>query len=417
MPLTAAGASGIEIDATKCPDELWVSFHRARPRPLASCRSCGQTMHAKVSSQGLRFFAHDRLSPGCPSAGETADHRILKSTLAEAIRGFGWTAELEAQPAAGDVGGWRADVLASSNSGRRIGFEVQLAAMTVAEGRDRTAKYAVDNVEVIWITTKDAHWLMAIPGIKLSGIGSQDAYGSGAPVLLERGAAHLECPSGWIGATSWKPAGPKEFKPFLEAFLSGCEIALEVGWLSESINYGRGQRFIDHDAAIAFVSRQEMLRRDEIRAAIEMRSRAEAERAARQLAKDEEHARNRQALIQRQRRVLAQAVEAAREATAINEAVWVGVPPLHWDAKRPARFEQVKSSEKTGYGLPVWIGPAKDNLKLWAIVCPVASRVSPGLGSSWRRRGTQVWVDSVAEAERIAHSLEWASGQLVIAPG
>ncbi|MAT07190.1 MAG: RNA methyltransferase, partial [Acidimicrobiaceae bacterium] len=53
-------------------------------------------MHAKVSKSGLRFFAHDRVSPDCPSNGETAAHRELKAVIAATARAIGLEAEIEA---------------------------------------------------------------------------------------------------------------------------------------------------------------------------------------------------------------------------------------------------------------------------------------------------------------------------------
>ena len=125
-------------------------------------------MQAKRSKLGLRFFAHDSETVGCPSMGETAAHLNLKSQLAQAARRCGWRAELEAMPKVGDVGGWRADVLATDPlSGTRVAFEVQLAPMTVVEGEERTAKYAADDVATFWVTTSTPWWLWRLPGFRI----------------------------------------------------------------------------------------------------------------------------------------------------------------------------------------------------------------------------------------------------------
>lgn len=63
---------------------------------------------------------------------------------------------IEAQPASGDHGGWRADVLAVTPDGKRFAFEAQLAAMTAAEGIERTERYQRDQIETVWFTTKNA---------------------------------------------------------------------------------------------------------------------------------------------------------------------------------------------------------------------------------------------------------------------
>ena len=130
MALTALGESAARIDAPFCSDAEWMSIYRVRPRPGLICRECGGTVHAKCSSQGLRFFAHDRATSGC-TAGESVQHMVSKIALAEAARALGWEAELES---AGPD--WRADVLMTTDLGRRVALEVQLSAMSLADGQD-----------------------------------------------------------------------------------------------------------------------------------------------------------------------------------------------------------------------------------------------------------------------------------------
>lgn len=91
MPLTATGPDGHDLDATDCPDSEWAEIHRRRPRVDLHCRGCGAPMHAKVSSAGSRFFAHDALNPICPSLGETPQHRELKRRIASIVRELGCT--------------------------------------------------------------------------------------------------------------------------------------------------------------------------------------------------------------------------------------------------------------------------------------------------------------------------------------
>lgn len=106
-------------------------------------------MHAKISKLGLRFFAHDAARHDCPLTGETADHRLLKSAIAAAVRQAGWTATLEAT---GPQGRWRADVLATSPDGaRRVAWEAQLARQHEDDTLARTERYAGDGVEVVWV--------------------------------------------------------------------------------------------------------------------------------------------------------------------------------------------------------------------------------------------------------------------------
>ncbi|MEU4218254.1 competence protein CoiA family protein [Actinoplanes sp. NPDC026623] len=151
MPLIAHASGGL-IDSTLADLGIgasWQSVHRVRPRVALCCTACGRSMHAKVSPLGLRFFAHDAAQRDCPLNGETAAHRLLKSAIAAAVRRAGWHAELEA---AGPGQRWRADVLAVSPDGsRRVAWEAQLAQQHVDETRARTARYAEDGVEVVWV--------------------------------------------------------------------------------------------------------------------------------------------------------------------------------------------------------------------------------------------------------------------------
>jgi competence protein CoiA len=107
------------------------------------------SLHAKVSQRGLRFFAHDAAHRDCPLAGETIEHRLLKSALAAAVRLTGWHAALEAT--APDRS-WRADVMATSPDGaRRAAWEAQLSRQHEDDTTARTARYAADGIEVIWV--------------------------------------------------------------------------------------------------------------------------------------------------------------------------------------------------------------------------------------------------------------------------
>ncbi|MFI1203571.1 competence protein CoiA [Streptomyces sp. NPDC020883] len=168
MPLTANLAAHGALDATE--PELgcflpWESIYRTRPRPALTCRDCEGPMHAKISSRGLRFFAHDRRSPYCASAGETEEHRILKRDLAQAAREAGCRAELEVTAA---HGGWRADVLVTAPHGRRTALEAQVSSASVDDILDRTRRYQDgDNVDVLWFTHRSARWLDHVPSAHL----------------------------------------------------------------------------------------------------------------------------------------------------------------------------------------------------------------------------------------------------------
>ena len=175
MPLTAMISDEL-IDATFCSSEVWGSFYRRRPRVEILCRGCSHHMHAKISSQGQPFFAHDKMQD-CPNTGESVEHLTLKRLFAESIREIGWTASLEATPGDSDAGGWRADVLAIDPSGsRRIAFEVQLSAMSIGEGRMRTDRYKQDQIETVWIANRRAAWLGHLLGIRTRAVGKKPPY-------------------------------------------------------------------------------------------------------------------------------------------------------------------------------------------------------------------------------------------------
>ncbi|WP_089000333.1 competence protein CoiA family protein [Micromonospora echinofusca] len=140
MTFVALHADRGRVDATL--DDLgcgwvWSEIHRRRPRVRLCCQQCDHPVHAKVSSGGLRFFAHDpERRPDCPAARETMEHHLLKLELATAVRSTGWRAELEAtRPGAQ----WRADVLAVSPDGcRTMAWEVQLSSITAEEIAEST---------------------------------------------------------------------------------------------------------------------------------------------------------------------------------------------------------------------------------------------------------------------------------------
>lgn len=124
-------------------------------------------MITKISRTGLRFFAHKAKPESCAMGGESPEHRRLKHRIAVLIRQLGFEAAVEAAPAPGDAGGWRADVLGVAPSGRRVAFEVQLAGMTVTEGQDRTDRYARDGIETVWVSTKHAARISALSSARL----------------------------------------------------------------------------------------------------------------------------------------------------------------------------------------------------------------------------------------------------------
>lgn len=167
MPLTAVHKDRGVLDATD--DDLgcgwsWDDVYRVRPRVVMSCRTCGHGLHAKVSSTGLRFFAHDRNAPACPGTGESVAHHLLKSVLIRAAREAGFDAQLEVD---GPGGRWRADVLVTAPGGRRIALEAQLSPISRNDVLERTRRFEVDQVEVCWFTDRQTRWLGSAPAVQI----------------------------------------------------------------------------------------------------------------------------------------------------------------------------------------------------------------------------------------------------------
>lgn len=167
--MTAMHSERGRIDATAADlgcGWAWTAIHRVRPRVLLACPECGHGVRAKKSHLGLRFFAHDPGAPTCGLAGESMEHRLLKLELAAAVRDAGWHAALEVP---GPGGHWRADVLAVSPDGMlRMAWEAQLSSITEDEIRERTERFAADDVMVCWVATQPRRWRGCVPSILLT---------------------------------------------------------------------------------------------------------------------------------------------------------------------------------------------------------------------------------------------------------
>src|SRR5664280_169582 len=388
MPLTALSEIEI-IDATACRDGVWSMIYRTRPRPKLLCRGCQQPVHAKISSRGLRFFAHDRSGPTCPSNGETPEHRYLKTQLAAAIRQAGWRAQIEAAPEPRDVGGWRADVLAiDPDSHRRIAFEVQLASMSNADGLERTTRYDRDTIAAVWITTHNPPWLWALPGFKLTEAHGEEVNHS-RPLEASRGLAVLD-------HGRWEPSQSVALDRVVSEVLAGQLVPYATNCLSEELSYGQKTRSLFHRNAVALVSTSD---------AEQDRRRIEVD--ARQAADDQRHRQAIKDLYERQGRVLFEAHNDAVGVIGFKEKVWIGVPsePLMHSADLAST--KAAGNEKTAQGAVLWLGLDRSNLRLFAVACPVASRITPGLAENWRQRNVRVYVADQREAVRIASALAW----------
>lgn len=172
----------------------WSLIYKVRPRVALRCTDCGYGVHAKVSARNLRHFAHDPGRPAdCAWLNESFEHHMLKLELVTRIRDVGWHAELEVRA---DDGSWRADVLASAHDGsRRMAWEAQLSPITNDDIRERTRRYADEQIDVCWVSPAESSvpWLSAVPAIRVQK--SQD----GRSLSIVDGVARFDFREGsWI---------------------------------------------------------------------------------------------------------------------------------------------------------------------------------------------------------------------------
>lgn len=132
---------GFRVEAPAAARDGWRPIAEAKLR--LTCPECGQRMVGRNGLRRIPHFAHFAGTSPCSwGKGETAEHLRLKWEVAEFIRSVvGWTADLEVR---NEAGSWRADVLAIRSDGRRIAVEVQLAAQTIDETRERTERFAAE---------------------------------------------------------------------------------------------------------------------------------------------------------------------------------------------------------------------------------------------------------------------------------
>jgi competence protein CoiA len=147
--------------------QRWDAVWKVRPTAPLTCDECGHPMYAKVSRNGLRFFAHAPDAPNCALALETLAHHLLKLELANAARDAGAQAELEVR---GPDGTWRADVLASDHGGTwQMALEAQLSPITAADITARTERMRADGVTSIWFSDQARPtWLGTVPSARLA---------------------------------------------------------------------------------------------------------------------------------------------------------------------------------------------------------------------------------------------------------
>lgn len=384
VPLTAL-SEGDLIDATVCSDDEFAQVHRVRPRAVLRCRECGASVHAKESKYGLRFFAHDRQQSGCTSAGESPEHRALKRWIADVVRRVGWAAYLEEGPRPGDVGGWRADLLAVNPGGtRRVAFEVQLASMTASEGAERTERYERDQIETVWITTRHAPWLLSIPSVRAIEFDAERA----SDPKVDRGL--VETASGWRQFENLHVS----LDSFIEGYLKSEIVPRRLRIYDEEYYYGDQQRSASHTPAHVFMTSEHSAEHD-----------ARERRFAEEIEREQVHQHNIRELARRQAALLPGVVDEAMRHAVEGDHLSVGIQtartrPQNWMPGHPA-----EGNEKTAFGIPVRLDRQDGSSKLFAVVCPVASRISSGLAWSWIKRGVRVYVEGEAEATRVANAV------------
>lgn len=384
MPLTANCRENI-IDATICSDDEFSRVYRVRPRAPLRCRECGAPVHAKESRYGLRFFAHDPKTSGCTGAGESPEHRALKRWIAGVVRRLGWAALPEEGPRPGDRGGWRADLLAVSPDGaRRVAFEVQLATMTAAEGAERTERYERDRIETVWITTRHAPWLLAIPSVRVTEF---DADRPCDP-KINRGLVVMV--PGWRQFDN----APFSLESFVEGYLKSRIVLRRLVSYDEEYDYGSQQRCTFHTPAHVFMTTEQSAKLD-----------ARERRIAEEIEREQLHQHNIRELARRQAALLPEVVDEAMRHAGAGDLLSVGIQtawtrPRYWLPGHPA-----EGNEKTAFGIPVRLESENGPSRLFAVVCPVASRISSGLAWSWIKRGVRIYVENEVEATRVANAM------------
>jgi hypothetical protein len=392
-------------------------------------------MRAKRSKLGLRFFAHDSETVGCPSMGETPAHLSLKTQLAQSARRHGWQADLEAVPREGDVGGWRADVLATNPSnGTRVAFEAQLASMTLAEGEERTARYGTDGITTFWVTTGTPPWLWRLPGfrirsetrdggIEIDGLVENDdvtpvvarteRISDGLAVFREHS---LKNPKGAVSDVEviwrWEKPNDISLDKTVAAVLEGELIAHRVTWLNEHVPYG-AKNVADGEHVTALVPLNDVEAESKYSGGLGIyevvrKRRGWIARASfeQQTKGDSSFRANTNPLSERQVRVLRTVYPEVRNALLDGKQVWAGLPLrplLRGDAQGAASADPLNAS-----GVTLWIGASVEAARLVAVISPVDGLITGEHAQRWLEEDVHVFVESEYEAGRVAGALGWA---------
>ena len=136
--------------------EPYVEAAQARRGQAYRCRGCGAPVVLKAGELRIAHFAHKPDSDCAFGVGMSLAHLEAQRRIAEALRGRGVAAELEAfMPSlAGDR---RIDVLAWSpeRPAARVAIEVQASDITPALIAARTSSYNAEGVAPLWLRLID----------------------------------------------------------------------------------------------------------------------------------------------------------------------------------------------------------------------------------------------------------------------
>lgn len=145
MPLTAVH-NGKPVVSIFMTDDDWAQL-RIKASMGELNMSCGTPAITRVSSPGLRHFAHKRaVECGHPGCSETPQHQAAKAAVARAAVAAGWNVTIEHRAPDGE---WVADVLAEKD-GRRVALEIQWSRQSAEDFSWRQERYRRAGVECFW---------------------------------------------------------------------------------------------------------------------------------------------------------------------------------------------------------------------------------------------------------------------------
>ncbi|CAI9912063.1 TPA: hypothetical protein MXR76_005359 [Pseudomonas aeruginosa] len=150
MPLRCIDTHGQSIQSNLLNESQWAELKRLQGvRKNLRMPCCEQGVVLKTSKLGTNFFAHQRRG-GCTTKPESAEHLMLKSLVATAIRNCGWNVATEVRGRSDEGEEWIADVLATRGS-KRIAVEIQWSRQSSEETYSRQTRYERSDVRGLWL--------------------------------------------------------------------------------------------------------------------------------------------------------------------------------------------------------------------------------------------------------------------------